>query len=125
MLNYLQNEYAEYLLKDNIIRITYKENVTIDIEAALQIVKDRVLLHKGQQLPVLCDARSVNYVTKPARDYLAIEGSILISAVAFVTEPSVIDLFIKMYLRASRPPVKTKIFYEITDALQFLEQVLI
>ena len=104
------------------MHITYRNNVYIDLNAAMQIVKDRILVHDGKSLPVLCDTRSIQYITKPARDYLAIEGSILISAVAFVTEPSVSELVAKFYLRSSKPTVPTQIFTYIHEALIFLSK---
>ncbi|GAA3622772.1 DUF7793 family protein [Flavivirga jejuensis] len=120
MQTYFQNTYAKYIIKDSILHITYKEGVFLDITAAKEIVKDRIVMQNGKALPVLCDTRLMKDSTKSARDYLALEGSTLVKAVAFVTEPSVSEFVIKIYIRTSNPPVKTEIFSQISDAKEYL-----
>jgi len=120
MLPYVENDYAEYHCLDRILYITYKDGVNIDLKAAVQIVKDRLLLHEGQSLPVLCDIRGVKEINKSARDYLAMEGSVLIKAVAFIIKPPVSEMLSKFYLKTSKPPIPTASFEDIEEALVFL-----
>ena len=122
MQNFLENDHAEYLLKDQIIHVTYKNGVYIDLRSAVQIVKDRLLLHEGRTFPVLCDARGIRFTNKSARDYFAIEGSTLITAVAFITEPPVSELVTEFYLRTNKPPIPTRTFKNASEALTFLNK---
>ena len=122
MLPYFENDYAEYRYLERILYITYKTGINIDLKAAVQIVKDRLLLQEGQSLPVLCDIRGIKEINKSARDYLAIEGSVLITAVAFIIKPPVSAMLSKFYLQTSRPIVPTESFERIEDALAFLQR---
>ncbi len=122
MSKFLQNPYAEYTLHDQIIHFSFKKDIEIDLNAAEQIVKDRISLQGGKPFPVLCDLRSIKYVTKPARDYMAADGTVLISAVAFVVEPTLpSDVVINMFLRSNKPAVTNQIFTNEKDALSFLK----
>ncbi|MEE9361638.1 MAG: hypothetical protein V3U92_03475 [Cellulophaga sp.] len=124
MSKHLQNQYAEYLLKDNILYFNFKQNVEINLEAAQQIVKDRILIQDGQSYPVLSDIRQLKFITKPAREYMASEGTVMISAIAFITEPIMVsDITVKVFMRKNKPTLPAKqIFTDIPEALTFLRK---
>ncbi|RDY57827.1 hypothetical protein [Flagellimonas nanhaiensis] len=124
MLNYLKNEYAEYIQHDGIVCITYKNGISINLDAAVKIVEDRLLFQEGDPFPVLCDIRGVREVDKSARDYLAMEGSLLIKAVAFIVEPPLSEILSKFYLKTSNPPIPTELFTENSEAMNFLNKYL-
>jgi hypothetical protein len=124
MLKYYENDYAKYFLKDQILHIIYKSGVCIDLKAAVQIVKDRLVFHEGLFHPVLCDVRGVTEVNKSARDYFALEGSTLINAVAFIIESPVSKILSQFYLKTSNPPIPTKYFEQISEALNYLNEYL-
>ncbi|TGV03616.1 DUF7793 family protein [Flavivirga rizhaonensis] len=123
MLHY-ENEYVQYWLKNKIVHITYKKDVTIDLNGGIQIVKDRLKLHRDEFLPVLCDIRGIKEISKSARDYLANEGSTLVKTVALIIEPPVSELLSEFYLRTSKPLIPTKLFEEIPMALIYLDEFL-
>ena len=122
MRNYFENDYTSYRFQDGILHIIYHQGVSIDLNAAVQIVKDRLLLHEGRLLPVLCDIRGIKEINKSARAYLAIEGSILIKAVAVIVEPPVSEMLSEFYIRTSNPPIPTQSFERMEDALDFLNE---
>ncbi len=125
MSNYFENDYAEYLLLDGIVHITYKNGVNIDLEAAVEIVNDRLRFQEGESYPILCDIRKVREVNKSARDYLANEGSLWISALAFIIEPPVSEALSRFYLKTNYSPIHTESFEQISDALGFLNRFLL
>lgn len=102
------------------MQITYKPNVSIDLPAAVQIVRDRLELQEGLAFRVLCDIRGIHEVDKSARDYLAIEGSVLVTSVAFMVEPTVSKVISEFFLRISNPPIPSKTFTDLKDAREFL-----
>ncbi len=123
MRNYFENDYASYrFLDDGILHIVYHQGVTIDLDAAIQVVKDRLLLHEGRFLPVLCDIRGIKIINKSARAYVAMEGSTLIKAVAVIVEPPVSEMLSELYIRTSNPPIPTQSFEHIEEALLFLNE---
>jgi hypothetical protein len=62
----------------------------------------------------------VKEVNKPARDYLALEGSILLKAVAFIIEHPMSEVLSKFYLRTTKPPVPIQSFQDLKEAEKFL-----
>ncbi|MDE3741154.1 hypothetical protein [Maribacter polysaccharolyticus] len=115
-----ENEYASYHIQDGILYIVYKSGVTIDLPAALRIVEDRLKLQEGLSYKVLCDIRGLYAVDKSARDYLAIEGSVLVIVVAYVVEPTISKALSAFYLRISNPPIPSRVFFDIEAAKLFL-----
>ena len=122
MRNYFENDYTSYRFHDGVLHIIYHEGVSIDLKAAVQIVKDRLLLHEGRRLPILCDIRGIKDINKSARAYLAMEGSTLIKAVAVIVEPPVSEMLSEFYIRTSNPPIPTQSFEDMQDALVFLQE---
>ncbi|MBU3025497.1 DUF7793 family protein, partial [Zobellia galactanivorans] len=66
MRNYFENDYTSYSFHDGILHIDYHQNVQVDLPAAAQIVNDRLTLHEGRLLPVLCDVRGIKEISKSA-----------------------------------------------------------
>lgn len=124
MRNYFENDYTSYRFLDGIMHIIYHHGVSIDLNAAIQIVKDRLFLHEGRALPILCDIRGIKEINKSARAYLAIEGSTLIKAVAVIVDPPVSKMLSEFYIRTSNPPIPTKSFEDMEEALSFLNEFL-
>ena len=122
MWSYFKNEYTSYKFHEGILHIAYHQGVSIDLKAAMQIVSDRLHLQEGRSLPILCDIRGIKEINKSARSYVAIEGSILIKAVAVIVEPPVSKMLSEFYIRTSNPPIPTQSFEHIEDALVFLNQ---
>ncbi len=117
-----ENDYASYKLADGILFVTYNKDVVLDLPAAVYVVKERLLLHEGLPLPVLCDVRQIKEVNKAARSYLSIEGSILVKAVAFIVDSPVTEMLSEFYLRTNKPTIPTKAFNNVDLALKFLDQ---
>jgi len=117
-----ENEYATYHIQDSILYIVYKSGLSIDLHAALRIVEDRLKLQEGLSYKVLCDIRGLHEVDKPARDYLAIEGSIMVKMVAYVVEPTISKALSAFYLRITNPPIASKVFFDMEAARLFLVQ---
>ncbi|WP_298535854.1 hypothetical protein [uncultured Algibacter sp.] len=121
MRNYFENDYTSYRFHDDILHIVYHQGTCIDLKAAAEIVKDRLSLHQGRRLPILCDIRGIKEINKSARTYLAREGSTLIMAVAVIIEPPVSEMMSEFYIRTSNPTIPTKSFERMDEALAFLQ----
>ncbi|MUP46541.1 hypothetical protein E0K83_12410 [Gramella sp. BOM4] len=117
-----KNKYAEFWTEDGILFFVYKANTVIDLKAAESIVKDRIRFQNEKELPILCDMRQLHIVEKPARDYLAAEGSYLAKAVALVVKELYTEKLVDVFLQTSKPSVPTRRFTSETKALEFLKQ---
>lgn len=122
MRNYFENDYTTYRFHEGILHIKYHQGVRIDLKAAVQIVKDRLFLHEGRLLPVLVDIRGIEEINKSARAYLAMEGSTLVKAAAVLVEAPVSEMLSEFYIRTSNPPIPTKSFELMEDAMEFLNE---
>lgn len=115
-----ENSYAFYKLDGGVLYIRYHIGIIITLNAAIKIVADRIRLQDGVSFPALCDMRGVREVNKPARDYLALEGSILLKAVAFLVEHPMSEVLSRFYLRTTKPPIPTQSFLDQKEAEKFL-----
>lgn len=121
-MNFLKTTYAEIKLKDGILFFTYLPISNFDIRLAEQIVRDRLLIQKEQAYPVLCDIRNVSFPDVKARKYLAIEGSLLTKAVAYVVVPYMSTHLTRFFIEVNQPLVPTRIFTEKSEALLYLQK---
>jgi len=115
-------DFAEFWIEEGILYFTYKLNAIIDLEAARAVLKSRLRFQDGESYPILCDLRLLKTVTKPARDYLAIQGSVNAVAVAVVIEESYSGTLTRAFINISNPSIPTREFTTIPDALKFLEK---
>lgn len=119
MKKYVENNFASFLLEKGILHICYKEDVSLLLRGAMEIVAQRLILQQGKAYPVLCHIRGLREVSRDAQKYLAVEGSLLIKALALVYTPPLSRVFFLLYLQ-NFPPIPIKIFTEEARALEFL-----
>lgn len=120
MKNSFENTYAVYLLVDEVLHITYKKDCVIDLKAAELIVRDRVMYQNCIEMPILCDIRQLRRIDKESRDFLALEGSMWIKAIAFLTGPPVTKAISSFYLEIQTQKVPSRSFTKKSEALKFL-----
>ena len=119
---FFENDYATYTIDAGVMHIKYKEGVCIDLSAAVKVVQDRLTFQNDKVYPVLCEIHGVKTIDKSARDYLAVEGSVLVTSVAFLVKFPVSSWLSEFYLIASKPAVPTKTFTDLKEAKKFLSQ---
>ncbi|WP_423819668.1 hypothetical protein V5739_03550 [Salinimicrobium sp. TIG7-5_MAKvit] len=121
---YMENAFAEFWIENRILYIRYKPDIFMDIEAARLIVADRVTFQKGKLYPILCYAEGIASSTKPARDYLAIKGSVLTLAIAYIASPKVSLAMLHFFKEINKPVVPSEIFTSEMAARKFLHSYL-
>lgn len=117
-----ENEYATFHIQDDILHVVYKFRTAINLPIAIRIVEDRLAVQEGLAYRVLCDIRGVSQINKAARDYLAIEGSVLVLATAFIIGPTVTKALSDFYLQINKPPVPSKTFTDLEAAKTYLRE---
>ena len=121
---YMENAFAEFWIENRILHIRYKPDIFMNIEAARLIVADRVRFQKGKLYPILCYAEGIASSTKPARDYLAIKGSVLTLAIAYIASPKVSLAMLHFFKEINKPVVPSEIFTSEMAARKFLHSYL-
>lgn len=102
----------------------YKENISIDLEAAKKIVQERVSMQEGVSYPILADLKANYNSTKEGRAYLAKEGSELVTAVAVLVSSPVTKVGMNFYIAIDNPSTPTKVFTDKEKALEYLQTFL-
>ena len=118
----MENNLASYRMEKGILYVTYKENVTIFLKQAMEIVSQSLAFQEGKAYPILCNIKGVRGIGKDARTYLSMEGSVLIKALALVYKTPLSEILSKVYIKEN-PPIQTKMFMEETTALEFLSHL--
>ena len=119
MRKYIENNLASFQLENGILYIIYKENITIRLLEAMEIVAQRLTLQQDKPYPILCNIKGVRDIARDASAYLAVEGTVLIKALALVYKTPLSKIFSKLYIDESLP-VKMELFTDETKALEFL-----
>lgn len=121
-MTYLETNFAEMQLRDNILFFRYKQIPQFDLSVAKQLVADRLRLQREQAYPVLCDMRQYNQPDLEARRYLAVQGSVLIRAVAYLIPPDTRNHVIYFFISVDQPVGNANIFTHEQEALRYLKK---
>jgi hypothetical protein len=117
-----ENDYATFWMEAGIVYFVYKENASIDLQAAKQIVEDRIRFQKQVDFPIYCDIRGMKRADKAARDFLAKEGSSYTKGVAIIVDSPMTKIIGNFYLGLNKPTTPTKMFTDKEEALEYLSQ---
>ncbi|MCX2681938.1 hypothetical protein OOZ15_18450 [Galbibacter sp. EGI 63066] len=116
----IENSCAYISLEGGILFFKYKDQVTIGLKQAIEVVAARMKLQRGIAYPILCDINGIMEVDRDARKYLAIEGALLSKAIALITDNPVSERISNMYVKNYIPNVPVKICKDQEEGLKFL-----
>ncbi len=119
----IENDFAQFHIRDGVMFFTYKPDIEIDLDGAKRIVADRLKLQGDETYPVVCDIRGLKGANKAARDYLANEGSEKVKVVALIVASPGLKIMTDFYLMVNKPTVPTKIFTSEDQAVKFIESL--
>ena len=117
-----ENDYATFWMEAGVVYFVYKTNSSIDLNAAKQILRDRIKFQQETEYPIYCDIRGMKRADKEARDFLAKEGSSYTKGVAIVVDSPMTKIIGNFYLGLNKPTTPTKMFTEKQEALDYLKQ---
>ncbi|MCP9200561.1 hypothetical protein MKO06_11620 [Gramella sp. GC03-9] len=118
----VDGSYAKMWISEGILFFVYKEIYEINRSMAKQIVSQRLQLQNENSYPIFCDLRAVTNAHKEARDYLAIEGSYMTTALALLVEDEHAMAITQLYIKTSNPDYPTRVFTDKQKALSFLQE---
>ncbi|WP_299989419.1 hypothetical protein [uncultured Pontibacter sp.] len=94
----------------------------LDLAKARICVQDRLNYIGEQVYPSLFDITQVKHSTKEARDYLADEGNIGVSASAILVASPMVKMAANIYIHVNKPKNPTCMFTDKAEAVEWLEQ---
>lgn len=114
-----------FSIEDGILFCSYKRLLTIDLDIAKMIVKDRLDFTEGKSYPIVIDFSNLKSANKEARDYMNDpEGGLKgLLAGAFVSNNVVATLFINLYLKINKPTVPARFFTSKEEALNWIRKI--
>lgn len=115
-------QYVKFWVEDGILYFVYNPSTLINLKIAEKIVQQRIAFQNDISYPILCDLRNLKAADKAARDFLAIEGTYLATAVALLIDKNYSERLSAQFIKTSTPPVPVQEFFNIKDAVVFLSK---
>lgn len=122
-LQEVENDFARFYVKDSVMHFIYKHGVSLDLNAAKEVVSDRLKAQGNQSFRILCDIRGLKSINKEARDYLAKQGSQQVDAVALIVGSPARKVMSNFYLAVNKPEVPTRLFISEEEAMEYLQNL--
>ncbi|WP_045463323.1 DUF7793 family protein [Sporocytophaga myxococcoides] len=117
------NEHVEIHIDNGIIFINHlTENLSL--EAAKEIVKQRLKLCYGEKFPLVLDLRKLKSIDKASREYLSRPECIeKLCAGAFIVESLFQEITGTLYLNLHKPPIPAKLFRKEKEAIEWIKSL--
>jgi len=119
----LDTPYVYLELEDDLLIGYYKKDKKIDLDAAMQIVRDRLAFTKEHPVVALAVNLGVRNITKEARDYLASKDGVKnVIAGAIIVGSPVGSFISNWFLSLSKPLIPSRAFTKKEAAIKWLRQ---
>ena len=105
---------------DGIVRVLPAQGMTEDLDTTTEMLAAGRELLAGRRVPLLYDSRPLRAITVAAQRELVKRSGELISALALVMSSPIHRAAAKVFLRALRTPVPTRVFSGEAEALAWL-----
>lgn len=113
------------LRQDNIVYVTFKEGVTLDVPMQYRMLEKYNEICDGKKLPFIFDAMDHVTITKEARDNATkIEHLSPVFATAVIANTLAYKLIASFYIKFNKPKGPFKIFRNEDEAVEWLKQFL-
>jgi hypothetical protein len=119
--SYLENAFCRIWLSNGIIFVEYKSRLVMNMEAAKQIVHDRLKISDGVSRPLFLDARNLVSIDRATMKYYKTKEVVqYITSAAFLTGSALTTLASNIFLELEKPLVPTRLFTDEKKALRWL-----
>lgn len=125
MTTTFENQYVNLELKGDVLFVYYKANTVITVEAAKQVVEDRLKLTNNEATFVVAEVSNIKTSTREAREYLSKKDGGLkgIKAGAFISKQVYSYFILNLFLKIIAPSVPAKYFMDKESALNWIEEI--
>ena len=115
-------QYVKFWVEDGILYFVYNPSTFINLKIAKKIVEQRIAYQNEISYPILCDLRNLKAADKAARDYMAVEGTYMATAVALLIDQNYSERLSAQFMKTSSPTVPVQEFFSIKEAVAFLNK---
>jgi hypothetical protein len=117
----LETEYVRFEWEDDILVATYKKGKKVDLQAAQQIVRDRIDYTGGVPVLVLLCNQGVISIDKEARAYLSSPDGIQgIKAAAILSDTAATAIIGNFIIQVNKPHIPVRLFINRERAVGWL-----
>lgn len=119
----IETEYSKMWIEDGIGFQEYKPGISITLNIAKEMVRQRIESFNGVARPVLVDIRSLKSIDAPSRRYFASKeaGELILAGAIYLSNP-LARWFGNIFLKLDEPITPAKLFTDKNEALQWLER---
>ena len=117
-------EKATIKIENNLIIVEFKENATIDREAALSVTDAVSNMVENKTYGLIIDATKMHFINNDARKHFGARKNEHILATALLITSAIQRSFANLYLRFGKSTLETKLFTEEEKARNWLAQKL-
>jgi len=120
----IETQYLKIKLEDGIIFCEFTHKLNMDLDIAKHCVIERLAYSNGQSYPCLINMKKIKSLSKEAREYLAKEGTQLVTVGAILSHSTFTRLIANIFLTVNKPKVPTKLFNDEQVAIEWLKKYL-
>jgi hypothetical protein len=123
MSKIFENHQLKMEIIDGILHAHYKSGITMNLNDAKYLIKERLVLTEGKEYPFLIYDGGVVAMDRDARVYFSsYEGTQGILIAAFIETSVFSKMLINFFLRITKPRVKSKAFNDVNEGLAWIEK---
>ncbi len=115
-----EDEYTRIWIENDILFLEYKDGLDLTQKVAREVVNSRITFQKNREYAIFCDTSGIIKADFESLNYLALEGLLLIKAIAFYPKFPPNILLTKFFLETLRENIPAEIFETRNQAISFL-----
>ena len=120
---HLLNENAEIWRDDRILRLIYRRDADLDLEAQKEVIRMLGLVDPLNEMPILLELESQVMIHKESREFAHRFSNIYQRpAIAMLAHDLADKIQANFYAHYYRPKTPFKVFYRLSDAERWLHQ---
>lgn len=119
----VKTKYAEYIIEDEIMYITFRPGLVITESTAKEMTEDRITFCKKKHMPLFVDSTGLSSIDTLSRKHFASEEALkYIQAVGILAESLISKLAGNLYITVDKPKVPVKLFNSKMAAVKWLRR---
>ncbi len=119
----LSTPHLNMWIQDGILFCVYADETTLDLKLAKHVVELRLQCCEGLSYPIVVDVRGIKSIDQAARQFLAGEGLIGVTAGAMIVGSPLTRFLGNIFMLINKPTVPTQLFGNEREACEWLKSL--